>query len=121
MRSDALTEAEDTMALQELRQEFEGRMTRMEDDIVSIKLGLTKLTETLDGYRGNQEQTLMMLQRIVNRHDEQLNGFQDKPGLVLTVDRLKNRTDSWTWHLRAIWAALLAGGVKGVIDYFTKG
>ena len=110
---DEQLEAGDEMALEQLRQEFDVRMQRLEDQV-------QKLTTSVEGYRGNQEQTLMILQRIVNRHDEQLNGFQDKPGIVVKLDRVERVVESRTWHIRALWLALLAALSKLLADAFHR-
>ena len=100
---------EDTVALEELRHQVEGFDER-----------LRRVEEGVSGLRGNQEQMLSMFQRLLTRHDELLNGFQDKPGLVVKVDRLENIESTRRWHLRALWVAIVGGVAKAVFDTFRK-
>lgn len=86
----------------------EGRLTRLEHQVSETNVQVAKLVQTIDGYRGNQEQMLSMIQRMLNRHDEQLNGYQEKPGMVVRMDRVEQREQGRTWHIRTIWAAIVA-------------
>lgn len=88
--------------------DFEHRLSRLEGQVSQNNVEIAKLVESIEGYRGNQEQLMAMMQRMLNRHDEQLNGFQDKPGMMVRVDRMEQREQARTWHIRTLWAAFLA-------------
>ena len=111
---------EDIMAIEEFRREFDGRLTRVEGQVSEINVSVAKLVQMLDGYQGNQVQMLAMLQRIVGRHAEQLDGFQDQPGHTVRLDRLERTEASRVWHIRTIWAALMAVLAKWVLESFHR-
>ena len=102
-------ELSEDMALEEIRREFNERMDRVEDKV-------DKLTVSMEGLRGNQESRLMLMERITARLDEQVNGDKSSPGLRIEMDRQKQIEKARVWHIRAIWAALLGGGFKAMID-----
>ena len=96
----------------------DARLTRLESQVSQTNVEVAKLVQTIDGYRGNQEQLLAMMQRMLNRHDEQLNGYQDKPGLVTHLDRIIQRENGRTWHIRALWTAVIAVVVRWITGKF---
>lgn len=99
------------MSGDDFRREFDVRLVRLENQLSDAHVQIARLVESVEGYRGNQEQLLTMMQRMLNRHDEQLNGFQEKPGLVVRLDRVEQREQGRLWQIRTLWAALASGFV----------
>lgn len=53
---------------------------------------------------------LKQLTATVTRHNEFLFGTDQRDGLIVRTDRLEQSEEQRTFHLRAIWAAILSGG-----------
>lgn len=91
------------------------RLTRLESQVSEINVSQAKLLQAIEGYRGNQESYIADMRRMLNRHDELIMGFQDKPGLNIKVDRLENAERNRTFHIRALWTAVAGGAVHWLI------
>ena len=81
-----------------------------------VRVQLAEVTQELKNYEGNQEHLLMLMQRSLDRHEQQLNGFNGTPGVRLDVDRLKQ----WKAHIIALWAVIVGVTAKKVIELVVK-
>ena len=80
----------------------------MEDRLQKIESQLGLLTQAV-------ELNTRQSGRLLARHDRALYGADGSAGIVQAVDRLNLSEKRRTWHLRAMWTAML-GGLTAVLS-----
>ena len=100
------------------RRSTDDRLIRLEQSHQMLELKMAELVTEIKNQHGNLNQMLMLQQRMLDRHDELLTGKDGKNGLIGRANRLEERETIRTWHLRAIWVALLGGFVNFVREGF---
>lgn len=91
------------------RRSSDNHLLLLDESVHAVQLEVAELRNDFKNFRGNQEQLLMLHQRRIDLHEELLTGKEGKNGLASRCNRLEEREGARTWHLRAIWTALLVG------------
>ena len=92
------------------------RLLRLEQSHQGLTVQVGKLVTEVQTYHGNQEQMIMLMQRTLDRHEQQLNGFNSTPGLRMEVDRTKNTVNAWQRHIWAIWLVIVGLVGKRLVE-----
>lgn len=81
----------------------------LRDKVEEMTLKMVETIAEIKGWRGNHEHMMQDMQHLLHRHDTVLHGdgTTANPGLVVNHDRIKNITDSRTWHIRTLWVTIV--------------
>lgn len=73
-----------------------------------------KIIRELAELTGLVRTELNHLTELVRRHDEFLFGTDQRDGLVVRTDRLEQHEERRTFHIRALWSAVVGGVLTAV-------
>jgi len=90
------------------------------DRLQATETAIALSTEATKTLTSQFKETMERMEQILNKHDDELYGREDRAGIKISVDRLIQTERSRTWLLRVIVTAIIGLVSKLGVDIFSK-
>lgn len=91
---------------------------RISERLGKVEAHMEGMSEKMQSFINVQNKTSVDLQAMLEKHDDEIYGEKDFPGLKQSVRGLKESDAKREWHTRALFGGVLSLAGKFIYDFF---
>lgn len=115
---------DESLSLEKLR--INERLKELEISTQDLKISNARIISHLESERGTYKRytdtfalTVERMNKMLEKHEEIFHG-NGKVGILTRIDRVEQIESQRSWHIRAIWTALISVIMKAFYSMITK-